>query len=170
MCFYPLRLVRRHWIIIYIISLALTIGLNLCLSLVRGEVVTRFARDNSLLTLLQAVAVFQLFAGMHCFWPIINWFAGFVFPAYIYNTIILSYYLPTLSEEVLNGHSLPGTLGILIFTVVLTLIISIPLELVRRLLAFPFVKWVFPQIDMIANRVGTFWEKIFFKLLQNKEN
>lgn len=143
---YPIKLNRKTWGVLWATAFVLTFGLNMALSLLVGSVKLPFARDNSILILIQAVAAFHIFANTTFVSKAINKLAGFVFPIYIYNTIVLGF-LPALSEENLIGLATAGMAMKIIGTILLTIIICVGIEFARRLLLVPVYKWIFPHVE-----------------------
>lgn len=96
---YPVSKSQKVWFGMEMLFLCLTIAANIAFILVTNRMELIFSRDNSVFILLQAVAVFHLFSNMQFFSKAINRMAGFVFPVYILNMIILEYFLPHNTAE-----------------------------------------------------------------------
>lgn len=147
---YPIKLNIKNWGMLWATAFSLTFGLNMILSFLVGSVKLPFARDNSIFILIQAVAAFHIFANTAFVSEVINKFAGFVFPIYIYiyNNIVLDF-RPPLLEENLVGLTITGMAIKIVGTILLTITICIGIEFIRRLLFIPVYKWVFPVVEHI---------------------
>ena len=96
-----------------------------------GSLTTRFARDNDVLVVLAAVALFRCFERWHpAPSPAWNYVAGFAFPLYLVNSVVLAFlqpWLAGLTQSPLYGLAALGATG-------LCLAAAVAAEMCRRLL------------------------------------
>lgn len=131
---------------------AATVVLNICFMKVMRKIEFHFSTDSSIFILIEAISVFLLFQEFDFYAKPINQIAGFVLPVYLYHsTLGLTYLLPQLTEEYLTARGgFAGMAVTIVGTVFASVLISVLVELVRRVLFTGAEKKLFPILEKNA--------------------
>ncbi len=123
--------------------------LNTILTLMTGNIILRFARDNNILIISASVTIFYLFSCWSCFSKIGNFIAEFVFPIYLLQGSLIrwgeKFYINSLNSELLIFYFVLMLCFIFIFSIVV--------ELLRRKL---FCKVEIKIINFINRKLSLF--------------
>lgn len=148
---YGIKRSRWFWATGALLMLAANILLNIAFREILGRIELPFARDNSIFILLQGLCVFQFVGSLHFHSVWVNRIASFTYPAYILNSAVVLPLLPPLTKEYLLDAGGAGMMALLIVgTVVVTFVLSILIELIRRLFFTRFEEWLCPKVEWLG--------------------
>lgn len=138
------KIIKERSTLLLSISLIIIYSVNWLLSWYVGHTIMPLARDNSFFIILASIAIFYKFINYHFYSSNINYIAGYVFPLYLLQGIILKilspYYRMISEDDTFIVYLLTGTLMIVF--------LSIAVENIRRVI---FDK----MVNIITNSVET---------------
>ncbi len=143
---------RKKLLGIYTAVTAVCIALNGALYVVTGTVQNRFARDNTLFTIAEAVCIFLIFKDIHFYSPFVNRIASHVPAVFIMEWtlrgIITNYMFDYLAWRESSWHEL-----ILLGTAVLLVVLGTLIDEVRVLLLGRLEEWAAQGLCGVGTRV-----------------
>lgn len=142
----PQKLEKIHLILLpFLIIFSTFFNTLLSMKFRPQGLILNFARDNSLFTIGIAICIFIFFHKKNLYSALINNLASFVFPIYLVNETIraiLHFIYPFTVYE-----NSPYMFFMLIAYTLITLILGIIIELIRRLLFTKLEKYILPLIS-----------------------
>lgn len=124
---FSLRITTRPWLVAFVCFLLIFVLNNVLLYYFKPDYM-RFCRDCSVLILLQSLCIFYLFSKVHFQSKIVNYLAGYAFPLYLVNRIILDIAYKFYPVDI---NSI-GVWGDIFLNIGLTIIGCLIIENVRR--------------------------------------
>ncbi len=137
------KLIIEKSTIILTTSLIIIFLINSFLSWRKGVTMMPLAKDNSIFIILASIAIFYKFVKIKIDSSIINYIAGYVFPIYLFQEIVLKilspYYRMISEDDTFIVYLLTGTLMIVI--------LSIAVENVRRVIFDKLVNFISNSVE-----------------------
>jgi peptidoglycan/LPS O-acetylase OafA/YrhL len=126
---FPTFISRRPWLTAVLAMVVIFLA-NSVLSMGAQTVVLRFARDNSIFIMIEAVCVFYLFSRWHFTSRTVNVLAGFVFGIYLCHNTLLEILRPWYAADIESLNIWPRLAVALTAAIVGSLVV----EEIRRVL------------------------------------
>ena len=144
---YPINRKRRFWMFLGIVFYGVTFLANFAFLIFTSRVELPYTRDNSFFVLGLAVSVFLLFEKESYISNPINKAAKYVLPVYVYNHLVLKYFLPQNTAERLLSVNIPKGAFYIVLNVLLAILICVVIEFLRSLIFSPIEKRLFPWLE-----------------------